>query len=321
MRTNLIVTLVMVIAMLTLVGCESSANVSKEPAQAETKQEVTEETTTLVEAEEETVAKVEEEVSDVTTEEPVVEVESTPEPEVETYETVFDWAMVEDASIPKLGIWNEITKQVYLLENEGKYVVKEGDRLVLFASYKEKMSVLSDIPCINKVSGTTIYDEYEFTEYPMEPTVLDFAPRIDGVDYELSITVVSEQAGESAFLPEDGENEEVTETGEEWANTLSFEEPKLLVWNDETGTREVIDSNGEYTLKDGDGIALYTPEKYEFDFAGASDGCGFLDALYEGQVAKIGYKLPEESMKVVVNHYMLDAEGGEIVASYTIITP
>ena len=164
---------------------------------------------------------------------------------------------------------------------------------------------------IEPIEGTSINVVYGFAKEFIEPTVIKFAPIIDEKDYEFILTVVSEN-----YV-----NEEATETGEEWANTLSFEEPKLLVWNDETGTREVIDSNGEYTLKDGDGIALYTPEKYEFDFAGASDGCGFLDALYEGQVAKIGYKLPEESMKVVVNHYMLDADGGEIVASYTIITP
>ena len=133
--------------------------------------------------------------------------------------------------------------------------------------------------------------------------------------------MVSEQAVETAFLSEDGENEEVTETGEDWANTLSFEEPKLLVWNDETGTREVIDENGEYTLKEGDKLALYTPENYEFNYAGSPDSYDFVSSLDDGKVTKVGYKLPNESMKLILYQNILDAEGGERGVDYTIITP
>ncbi len=294
-------------------GCQAKTDMTANTdLQTETEQ------TTNLEQAEEVKSEVVEEVSNVEKEEEKLEIETISEPEVKTYETVDDWVKTVDKTEPKLTIWNSISKQGIILENEQNYVVKEGDQIVLCYIKNERIGFPNESPMLKIGSKSFDYFAFEFIEEPMEPTLLEINPRIDGVDYALSVNVVSEKVGEIAF---EIEKEKKEASGKNWANTLSFDEPKLLIWNDETGTREIIDENGEYALEEGDTVAAYTPENYEFDYAGSLDYYTFIGAVNEGKVSEVLYMLPEESTECILMHYLIDKDGNEREVKYTIITP
>ena len=80
---------------------------------------------------------------------------------------------------------------------------------------------------------------------------------VAGIDYEFNVTLISEGAEDSAST-----NTEETLSGKDWAFTLEFDEPKLIVWNDETGTREVIDEGGTYQMQEGDVLGIYSGDEF-----------------------------------------------------------
>lgn len=94
----------------------------------------------------------------------------------------------------------------------------------------------------------------------------------------------------------------------------------MIVWNDETGTREVIDNGGSYQVQEGDMLGLYhgtncqpvSTEPYEF-CAGFNAGMTF--SIME-------YNLPEESQTINLGVEFYDVEAGDFFTYYfTITTP
>lgn len=149
----------------------------------------------------------------------------------------------------------------------------------------------------------------------MVETLYEFAMTVAGVEYPFSITLISESAANSASASED------TPSGKEWAATLEYDEPKLIVWNDETGTKEVIDNGGEYQMQEGDMLGLYhgnnyrpfTTEPYEF-CEGFVMGMNF--TIMEG------CSILEESQTIDLGVEFSDLETGDFFTYYfTITTP
>ena len=135
-RKNLVVVLLAFVLVISsmLTACGSSA-AETTPA---TKEEV------VVDKVEEKTA---EEVAQAeTVEEATVEevVESTEE--VAGPQSVAQWAKTFDTEEPQLTIWNDITKEGIILQNDQKYLLKEGDLLVVCTKEKENgIRIQSDI--------------------------------------------------------------------------------------------------------------------------------------------------------------------------------
>ena len=131
--TVVVLAFVLVISAM-LTGCSSAAETT--PA---TKEEVVvdnvEEKTTEEAAQAETV------VEEATVEEVVESTEEVAGPQ-----SVAQWAKTFDTEEPQLTIWNDITKEGIILQNEQKYLLKEGDLLVVCTKEKENgIRIQSDI--------------------------------------------------------------------------------------------------------------------------------------------------------------------------------
>ena len=295
----LLVTLVLVISSL-LTACGSSA-AETTPA---TKEEVVDD-------------KVEEKTAEevAQTETVVEEPETVIVVEPETYETALDWAIAVNATIPELTIWNSLTKQGIVLENSQKYLVKEGDILVLCGNFEGSIDTQIDVLMLNEVLSTSIHQEYEFIDIPAGETDINILLRVNEEEYELGLIIVSENAIAIA-----SEGSEITDmSGKDWASSLNYEEPKLIAWNDETGTREIIENSGKYVMQQGDVLAIYYPTGYFVFNASPVDFSGGLTMM--GNFVRMEYILPSESKEINLEVVILNPQDELENFNYVITTP
>lgn len=177
-RKNLtvaLVTLVLVIGAI-LVGCGSSAADTMPITKEEVVDSVGEKT-----AEEAVQAETVEEV-----------VESTEE--VKTFQSAGEWAHSVDRAEPKMTIWNEITKEGIILENEQKYSLQEGDLLVICTKEKNSgIEINSEISKSEfKSRSSSSYTQFMFNKVFSEETLFEFVITVAGVEYPFSVTLISE---------------------------------------------------------------------------------------------------------------------------------
>ena len=254
------------------------------------------------------------------TEEATVEVGTeavTQNVEAATYEKAITWAKKVKEEEPKLTIWNSITKQGLVLENAKKYIVKEGDVLVLCGNFEGAVYTDIDVPVLNKVLSTSIHKEYEFTEIPAGETEINIFLKVNEKEYELSLTIVPENATSTVS---DSEIIQTTElSGEAWASTLEYEEPKLVVWNDETGTKEVIELGGKYVMQEGDTIGIYCPIGYGLFNVFPIDVA--TSTIVVSDVVVIEFNLPSESQEINLEAEILNPQDEFVRYNYVITTP
>ena len=275
--------------------------------------------TTPATKEEVVVDKVEEKTAEEAAQaETVVEevVESTEE--VETFESAGAWAQSIDRAEPKMTIWNEITKEGIILENEQKYSLKEGDQLVICTKEKNSgLSIHSDLSLSEFESrSSTSYTQFIFNKVFLEETLFEVVMTVAGTEYTFSVTLISEGAEDNGVET----NTEDNLIGKEWAATLEYDEPKLIVWNDETNTKEVIDNGGSYQMQSGDMLGIYHSEKY---FPVRTDPIEFCEGFNAGlPYSMMICNLPEESQTINLGLELLDMESENFVTYYfTITTP
>ena len=299
-RNNLIL---LAVLSLLLAGC-SSAKTEEGKEEAATVQVETNEKEVVAEVETECVAEIETE--SVT--------ENVEETEVATYETAMDWAIAVNGTIPELTIWNSLTKQGIVLENAQKYLVKEGDMLVLCGNFEGALHTDIDAPILNEVLSTSIHQEYEFTEIPAGETEISILLKVNEEEYELSLIIMSENATATVS---DSETTEVS--GKDWANSLEYDEPKLVAWNDETGTKEVIEQGGKYVMQQGDILGVYYPTGYfvvtalPYDF--------FQGFTVLSKVCIMDYKLPSEAQDINLEVEVLNEKSESGTYNFIITTP
>lgn len=275
----------------------------------------------LITKAEEDVVKQEETVVEEIIEEETVE-ESTIENEVqiETYETALDWAMTVDKTTPVMTIWNSITKEGQVLENGQKYFVQEGDYLVLCYNAKERTEINLHFPELEKRYTTNLHREFEFVKIPTEEQLWQIDPIIDGKKYDLSVIITSEEAVSNTSDNSSGLEKTIEVSGFEWARSLVLEEPKLLVWNDETGLKKVIENGERYEIQEGDVIAGCKPSNHMiYDF----EPYDFIEEreLVSKNIMIAHYILPSSSKEINFIMVTTDENGVEVNFEYTIITP
>ena len=167
--------------MLTACGTSTAATTP------ETKQEV------AVVDKEEVQAEVEETTKEEVVQETVEQVEQNTQ-EAEGFQTVGQWAQSVERTEPKMTIWNEITKEGIILENEQKYSLKEGDLLVICTKEKNSgIEINSDISLSEfKSRSSSSYTQFMFNKVFLEETLFEFVITVAGTDYPFSVTFISE---------------------------------------------------------------------------------------------------------------------------------
>lgn len=301
----LLVTLVLVISSI-LTGC----GISTATTTPETKQEVAAVDKETVQAE------VEETKQEEAVQETTEDIAQSTE-EVQGPQSLSEWAQTVDVTEPKLTVWNDDIKEGIILENGQKHILRAGDILVLCINEKESGLVI-DTPISSKdfeAYGTSNYKIFEFYKEFLEETLFGFTITISGTDYSFSVTLVSENS--TATASEGSESNEMS--GKDWASGLSYEEPKLLVWNDEIGTKEIIENGGQYTMNQGDVLAIHCPAEHyvttgtPIEFAkGVTLGSNFW---------KLDYVLPSESQEINLEIGVLNPDGEMENLNYVITTP
>lgn len=245
-----------------------------------------------------------------------VEEEETAIEEVSGPQSVGEWALSVDTKEPKLTIWNDISKKGTVLENGQTVILKEGDLLTVCMSEEESnLEINSSIKSDEFRSyGTSYYKVFEFEKEFVNEFEFKFTMTIDGIDYEFNVTLISEGA--------EGTDDDQTLSGKDWAFTLEFDEPKLIVWNDGTGTREVIDEGGEYHMQKGDVIGVYNGDKM---IPAGGEPVGFITASNVGGLfSTFEYTLPETSQKINLEIEFINMETFEYeedTFNCVIITP
>ncbi len=154
------------------------------------------------------------------------------------------------------------------------------------------MAIRSEIIVPNIASA--IYKIFDIAEIPIEPTEIELAQTVNGVQYVYQVTIVSE---DFANLVDGNVSDWIS--GKEWAESLDFDTVKLLAWNDSLNTKTVIDEGGEYQMQEGDSFALYTPywawvpHKYPEEFVDE-----FTASAAEGKIGYFYYKVPQDGNPV-----------------------
>ena len=280
--------------------------------------------TTTSESKEEvaTIDKVEEAQTEVdeTTQEETVQ-ETVPEVEQNTqdaavFQSAGAWAQSVERNEPKMTIWNEITKEGIILENEQKYSLREGDLLVICTKEKNSgIEINSDISLSEFKSRTSSnYTQFMFNKVFLEETLFEFVITVAGTDYPFSVTFIPENATTTV-----SESETTEVSGKDWANSLEYDEPKLVAWNDETGTKEVIEQGGKYVMQQGDILGVYYPTGYFVVTALPYD-------FFEGftilsKVCIMDYKLPSESQDINLEVEVLNEQSESGTYNFIITTP
>lgn len=175
-RKNLVVVVlafVLVISSL-LTACGSSAAETTPATKEEVVDKVEEKT-----AEEVVLA---ETVVETTVEE-VVEITE----EVATFQSAGVWSQSVDRTEPKMTIWNEITKEGIILENEQKYSLKEGDQLVICTKEEGSgLSIHSALPKSEyKVRSSSSYTQFIFNEVFLEETLFELYVQLQVLNIHL----------------------------------------------------------------------------------------------------------------------------------------
>ena len=138
--------------------------------------------------------------------------------------------------------------------------------------------------------------------------------------YPFSVTFIPKNA---ASTVSDSETAETTETadasGKEWVSSLVYEEPKLVVWNDATGTKEVIEQGGKYVMQEGDTIGIYCPKNYFLYNVFPMDFAEGLRAV--ATVGVIEYNLPSESQDINLEAELMNPQQEFERYNYVITTP
>lgn len=201
--------------------------------------------------------------------EPAEEEPEVVEPEAETPmvtepQTANEWIISIEGTGHPVSIWNDNTKEGTVIEDEGQYYITEGDKLLI----EHNMDTINIPPTIVIEESNTTYATCSISNLP---------------EY-LTVTINSEVAQKYGFylttkeidpvLPIDLGNDtedEITSEGERWVASLTYDEPKLVIYNDETGINTVLEDGDTYQMQAGDQMAAYMPEGYIFEWMCSND--------------------------------------------------
>lgn len=177
--------------------------------------------------------------------------------EVDTLLTVEEWLDSLNSDEVFFTIWNDTTKTGTILKQGERYEMQPGDSIYLHST-DVIMSVESDNIFITPVGKIGEHIPFEFTgNLPEEISASMIFETEDGKKYEVNNTFY----GECIATAGTSENHELT-GGRAWARSLECSEPKLLVWNDDTGMQKELQNNEECKFQQGDVIAILYPEGY-----------------------------------------------------------
>ena len=108
-------------------------------------------------------------------------------------------------------------------------------------------------------------------------------------------------------------------SGKDWANSLEYDEPMLVAWNDETGTKEVIEQGEKYVMQQGDILGVYYPTGYFVVTAWPYDFFESFTVL--SKVAIMDYNLPSEAQDINLEVEVLNEQSESGIYNYTLTTP
>ena len=232
----LVLIAVLTIATMCMGGCNSGTNDDEVTVSSET--EIIEESEVIEEFET---------IENMEVTEDVIEEPTEPQ-------TLNEWmGATEGTGIP-ISIWNDISKEGTIIEDEGEYYIVEGDQLLI----EHNMCNISIPSSIVIQSSDEVYAVCDIVQLPEYVTVT-----IDSeVPQEYNFYVTTEEI--DPVLPSELENpdEETTLEGENWLSSLDYDEPKLVFFNDETGVNTVVEDGETYQMQPGEQMVVYIPEGY-----------------------------------------------------------
>ncbi len=159
-----------------------------------------------------------------------------------------------------MAVWNDTTSTKHIIENEETYERQDGDRFFMCTPSKVKEN-LSDSTIghkLNKPSDN--YLEVTLDDFLGEATICFDVICLDGeqghiqFDLTYSGTTTSNPTTDAPYLP-----------GLYWTMDLGLATPTIVVYNDTTNFKQILDEGATYQFCQGDELAVYLPDNYIYD--------------------------------------------------------
>lgn len=184
------------------------------------------------------------------------------------YSTTTEWLEALQPEETILFVWNNGTGEHILIEEGMEYQMKKGDLFYIYdANGIDDYKVAPD-----KVEMGKLTSEIEFTEpitlFLMVRTGkkdITITMQVAGETVQRNFTLVAEDKEESAVTEEKQElniNTDSDELSESWIESLGteIEVPFIVIVNDVTGSKTLLDEAEEYQVQEGDKLFLYIPQ-------------------------------------------------------------
>lgn len=158
-----------------------------------------------------------------------------------------------------MAVWNDANSTKHIIENEETYERQEGDRFFICT------------PSCFENGHSTVVINYEFgkpTDNYLEVILGGFKGTED-IFYEVNCSN-GEQGTIHFSLVSSGTAITSSETvdaslpGLQWTMKLGLDTPKIVVYNDTTGFKQILDEGATYQMCEGDELAIYLPENYTY---------------------------------------------------------
>lgn len=235
--------------------------------------------------------------------ETVENAESETQPEL----TVEEWLDSLNSDEVFFTVWNENTLTGEILSYGERYEMKSGDKLYLHSTVS-----------IVKIKG--IIDDFLIPEKEINYHISFAMAENFSEETECNITFESEDGQQynvkNTFVLSNTSEEITFEGGKQWAQELSKDEPRLIVWNDETGMQKELQEGEEYQLQKDDVLAVILPEQYVLYRVSPED---FLESSLLGNGFEIIKYNPIESGEIIeLEVILLDPNDQEVTISNVI---
>ena len=188
-----------------------------------------------------------------------VEEEVVEETQAEEVDPMEEWLTNLGLQGVYVAVWNDSNSTQHIMEEGEMYTKNEGDRFFICTpSFMTEINSSTNNGIEFETSTRENYCEIFFNDSDRDN------------DIQLAITCKNGETGNISFSLS-APTKEVEETGYEWAKSLGYDEPKMVVWNDTTGLRKELEEGETYQLCEGDEVALYMTANYLFDSANVDE--------------------------------------------------
>lgn len=159
---------------------------------------------------------------------------------------------------------------------------------------KNKILLISVILSMCLLGGCGKEAEIVEPEAITTETVVEEEPAVENETEEAVAEETTEETAEEVII----EDPNTDLSNEEWVESLNFEKPTFLIFNDATGKRKVLEDSQEYKMSETDVLAFKGPLNWELTNMATSISFD-TEVKYKCMIMRLSYDELEENTEVI----------------------